>query len=75
MDLTLSLTNMETHLSMRKQLHEPAHEEVIVAVVRAEVRLQQREVLCSLSPLLSLLTEVGEHIHVVFDPLVDTLQV
>lgn len=73
MKWTFSLSH--THLSMRKQLHENAHEEVVVAVVGAEVWLQQREVLWSLPPLLSLLTEVGEHIHVVFDPLVDALQV
>ena len=64
-----------TYLRVWEQIHEFTHKEGIVAVVSAQVSLQQGEVLCSLFPLLSLLTEVWQHIHIVFDPLVDALQV
>lgn len=68
-------THTHTHLREREQVHEFADEERVVAVIGAEVRAQQREILRSFLAFLSLLTEVRQHIHVIFDPLMDGLQV
>lgn len=62
-----------TNLRKREKIHEFANEELVVAVIGAEVGTQQRQILRSLLAFFSLLIEVRQYIHIIFNPLMDGL--
>ena len=61
------------HLWDWEDVHEFLHEEVVVAVIGAEVRPQQRDVLSSAFPFLPLGGKVRQHVNVFLDSVVDRL--